>query len=292
MGNAPITLFLGTGSGLTKDGYIKANGQVIYAGQNSWPWIDDWNGDGKKDLIVGQEAEDLDAFIGGMRVYLNTGTNAEPVFGDYSLITANGQTITLTRSVPVILDLDNDGIKDLTTGAFDGNVHFYKNTGTNSAPSFGSSEPLKLSSGAVIDDGCPPRVHFVDWEGDGDLDMLLCDYDGNVHLYENDSPVSIMHGNEHLTNNTPFVTSYYPVSGKVAFTFFLSKNTFVKADIYSSNGRLIDSPIECYKQKGKCQFTWNLRADQGRRVLNGVYVIRIKTNTGTDTHKFVLTYRQ
>lgn len=281
---------MGTGSGLTEGGQIKANGQDILVGQNSWPWVDDWNGDGKKDLIVGQEAEDLDAFTGGMRVYLNSGTNAEPVFGDYSLITANGQTITLTRSVPVILDLDNDGIKDLITGAFDGTVHFFKNTGTNSAPGFGGSEKLKLSSGTTIDDGCPPRVHFVDWEGDGDLDMLLCDYDGNMDLYENDSPVNIVQGNKQLTNMIPFVTSYNPVSGKVIFTCFLSKNTFVKADIYSSNGRLIDSPVECYKQEGKYQFSWNSGAGHGRRVFNGVYVIRIKTDTGTDTHKFVLTY--
>ena len=290
MGNAPITLFLGTSSGLTDEGRIQANGQEILVGQNSWPWVDDWNGDGKKDLIVGQEAEDLNAFSGGMRIYLNSGTNAEPVFGDYSLITANGQKITHTRSTPIMLDLDNDGKKDLITGAFDGNVYFYKNTGTGSEPGFGSSEKLKLSSGAAIDDGCPPRVHFVDWEGDGDFDMLLCDYDGNVDLYENDSPVNSIHGSKQLTNNTPFVTSYSPFSSKVVCTISLSKNTFVKADIYSSNGRLIDSPIECYKQKGRCQFTWNVNADQGRKVLNGVYVIRIKTNTGTDNHKFVLTH--
>ena len=49
----------------------------------------DWNGDGKKDLIVGQ-------FAGGkIRLYLNQGTDKAPEFGDFSFLEAGGEQISL-----------------------------------------------------------------------------------------------------------------------------------------------------------------------------------------------------
>ncbi|MCC6909875.1 MAG: hypothetical protein IT430_18220 [Phycisphaerales bacterium] len=38
------------------------------------PWVADWNGDGKNDLLVGQFGD------GKMRIYRNVGSNAEPKF--------------------------------------------------------------------------------------------------------------------------------------------------------------------------------------------------------------------
>jgi len=53
------------------------------------PTVIDWNGDGKKDLIVGQ-------FSGGkISVYLNKGTDNAPVFKDFSLLRADTKEISL-----------------------------------------------------------------------------------------------------------------------------------------------------------------------------------------------------
>jgi hypothetical protein len=53
------------------------------------PCAMDWNADGKKDLVVGQ-------FSGGkIRLYLNHGTDASPVFKDYSFLHAGGKEIRL-----------------------------------------------------------------------------------------------------------------------------------------------------------------------------------------------------
>ena len=53
------------------------------------PAVMDWNGDGKKDLIVGQ-------FSGGrISVYLNRGSDKAPEFKDFSLLRADTKEIRL-----------------------------------------------------------------------------------------------------------------------------------------------------------------------------------------------------
>ena len=53
------------------------------------PCAADWNGDGKKDLIVGQ-------FSGGkISVYINEGTDAAPVLSKARLLEAGGKEISL-----------------------------------------------------------------------------------------------------------------------------------------------------------------------------------------------------
>ncbi len=69
---------------------IKAAGKVIDIEIGHLvPCVTDWNSDGKKDLIVGQFKN------GAIRLYLNEGTDTEPVFGDYSFLQAGGKTIKL-----------------------------------------------------------------------------------------------------------------------------------------------------------------------------------------------------
>ena len=53
------------------------------------PCVTDWNGDGRKDLLVGQ-------FMNGqIRLYLNTGTDAAPEFRDSVFLKAGGADIRL-----------------------------------------------------------------------------------------------------------------------------------------------------------------------------------------------------
>ncbi len=53
------------------------------------PCVADWNGDGRKDLLVGQFKE------GRIRVYLNRGKNEAPEFKDFELLAAGGRPIRL-----------------------------------------------------------------------------------------------------------------------------------------------------------------------------------------------------
>jgi len=71
---------------------IEANGVSINVGYggNASPFVVDWNGDGKQDLLLGQ-------FDGGkVRYYENTGENFAPVLGDSVYLQADRIDISLT----------------------------------------------------------------------------------------------------------------------------------------------------------------------------------------------------
>ena len=69
---------------------IEADGKAIDARIGHLvPVAIDWNGDGKKDLLVGQ-------FIGGkIHLYLNEGTDTEPKLTDAGELEAGGKVISL-----------------------------------------------------------------------------------------------------------------------------------------------------------------------------------------------------
>ena len=80
------TAFGGFGEGVR----LEAGGKAIDVKVGHLvPCVADWNGDGAKDLIVGQ-------FSGGkIRLYLNRGSDAEPRFEDSTLMEAGGAQISL-----------------------------------------------------------------------------------------------------------------------------------------------------------------------------------------------------
>jgi hypothetical protein len=89
------------------------------------------------------------------------------------------------RSSPEVLDLDFDGKKDIVTGNTNGQLLFYKNTGTDASPVFADYE-LVEAAGVDIDLAGTPRSRpaVCDWTEDGYLDVLIGAYDGKVHLYQ------------------------------------------------------------------------------------------------------------
>jgi hypothetical protein len=53
------------------------------------PLVVDWDGDGKKDLLVGQFGD------GKLRIYLNKGTDAEPRFDGFTYLQVEGKDATV-----------------------------------------------------------------------------------------------------------------------------------------------------------------------------------------------------
>jgi len=153
----------------------------INVGYRATSLIVDWNNDGKKDLVAGA----MDAKI---HIFINEGTDNSPDFltETFAQMDGGGDMIVLSdRSSPEVLDLDFDGKKDIVTGNTNGQLPFYKNTGTDASPVFADYE-LVEAAGVDIDLAGTPRSRpaVCDWTEDGYLDVLIGAYDGKVHLYQ------------------------------------------------------------------------------------------------------------
>ena len=68
--------------------YIYDGDLPLGVDRHSAPAVADWNNDGRKDLLVGQFGR------GYIWLYLNQGTDEEPVFNGGSRIESNGSPIT------------------------------------------------------------------------------------------------------------------------------------------------------------------------------------------------------
>jgi len=67
---------------------VQANSTIISVPGYSVPSFVDWNGDGLKDLVVGEGPATLSQ--GKVRIYLNVGSEAEPQFGVYFYAQSEG----------------------------------------------------------------------------------------------------------------------------------------------------------------------------------------------------------
>lgn len=68
---------------------LECAGTDIDVGYYAAPCVADWDGDGLKDLILGQFAS------GYIRFYKNEGSNASPIFNSFSYLYADGSIISM-----------------------------------------------------------------------------------------------------------------------------------------------------------------------------------------------------
>lgn len=89
------------------------------------PHVADWDGDGKDDLLVGDE-------FGKIYFYSNCGTRAKPSFESGAPLEAKGKQIVKgKRSRIAVIDWNNDGRLDLVLGDHTGNVWLYLQAGND-----------------------------------------------------------------------------------------------------------------------------------------------------------------
>jgi hypothetical protein len=185
-GSGYVHIYLNTGSNTVPvlDGgtIIQSGAEDIDVGIRAAPIVDDWNGDGRKDLLVGN-------FDGNILVYLNEGTDASPVFNSSFNLQAGGEDFDIgSRAAPRIFDWDQDGLKDLLVGEVEGYIYFMKNIGNSDAPVFNAYERLLKAGGEPLqypDPGGNPRsrLYVTDWDNNGNFDILLGGREGKVLLY-------------------------------------------------------------------------------------------------------------
>lgn len=188
-----------------------APGKVMktYDGQEIWipgqlncvvPF--DWDDDGDLDLLWGGE----DGFIGLVENLADPGQ--APKLAQSRLVQQTDPWADAgSLAIPQVCDWDGDGDMDVVTGGSDAYILFFENRGTNSLPVF--AEPVEMQAGGdVIElmagpDGSvqgPKEAYWgynnpevVDWDVDGDLDLIVSGIRGDHTLFDNvgtrDGPV-------------------------------------------------------------------------------------------------------
>jgi hypothetical protein len=118
--------------------------------------LGDFDGDGDTDLISGD-------WLGGFQYFRNDGIATAPRF---TKTTSSFTSIDVgSYSSPVFVDLDGDSDLDIVSGALDGMLYCYINTGT------GFTQNTTIFAG--MDVGWRSTPTFGDLDGDGDLDMIV-----------------------------------------------------------------------------------------------------------------------
>jgi hypothetical protein len=142
----------------------------------------DWDGDGLKDLLIGQSSDIL--------LYKNVGTKAAPKFADPVALAIPGKDKPM-RWGPYVYDWDADETQDLLVGTEDGKVIFYRNKGTKTNPELAEGKTLDLQGIPPEEKGYRWRIAVTDWNNDGKPDLLMGNFysgkgqkaGGNVWLF-------------------------------------------------------------------------------------------------------------
>ncbi|HEY6907301.1 MAG TPA: VCBS repeat-containing protein [Ignavibacteriaceae bacterium] len=143
-------------------------------GLNSYPTLADLDNDGDNDMLIGRDGA-------AVFYYENTGTSTAPIWTrDYTVFSIV-ETINYWKD-PGFWDLDGDNDFDLIYGTDNGDLFFYENTGTISAPQY-QYNPAYFK---VIKSSGSSTVSFADYDNDGDYDMLSgSTYSGLLYVQNN-----------------------------------------------------------------------------------------------------------
>ena len=258
----------------------------IHTNNNSWPFVCDWNADGRKDLLVGQEGISVPCNV---FVYLNQGTNSEPLFNDSSPVLNSGIPINSYRTIPVMEDLDRDGRRDLVLGEWYSSVRFYRNTGTNANPVFAGYLNLVEPDPDSFLNGNPPRVNFTDWDGDGDRDMITCDYYGSVFLRRNITLQSVGELPSRSVARDGFSVVPNPFQERTQIRYEPRANSRVEIRIRDAAGRSVRTIATGPVKAGVHTWSWNGTDDAGQRLPGGTYFITLRCGTECLARRVVLT---
>lgn len=248
-----------------------SSGQVIDIGIYARPRLCDIDGDLDPDLVIG-------AFNGRIRIFSNTGTPQQFRFtnaDDQFALPDIGD-----NSSPFLYDFDRDGRTDLFAGNKNGNIWYFRNTGTASSPVWQQVTQDFLPALSGID----VTPFLTDFDLDGDPDLLAGNYRGGILLWLNDEITSVKNesdvpGDYGILRTWPnpfnpafFVEYHAPAQEEITITLFTPAGEMVKT-LYAGGA-----------EQGKNRFSVNFT---GLGLSSGAYFLQIRGKSGFTTAKIL-----
>jgi len=170
---------------------LEAAGLAIDVGRHAAPALADLDGDGRRDLLVGDAA-------GRLLVYRNLGTESQPRYETYEWFEAGGRQVRVPSACcmgfgPQVVDLDGDGRREILTGSYwPGDLHLFAEDGRGGHEAGRVLEHVREArENAPGHEGDPSPEDLAtspwvaDLDADGDLDLLIGNCLGHVDLFPN-----------------------------------------------------------------------------------------------------------
>ncbi len=187
--------------------YFQQEADEVKFGALATPYAFDWDGDGDEDLICGNTA----GYIGFIE---NLAGGATPKWAAPVRLQAEGETIRIMAgengsiqgpceakwgyTTLSVADWDGDELPDIMVNSIWGEILWYRNVGTRTAPELAAGRPIEVEW-----PGAPPKPEWtwwnptgkqlvtqwrttpamVDWNNDGLMDLVMLDHEGYLALF-------------------------------------------------------------------------------------------------------------
>jgi len=259
---------------------------AIDVGSRPTPTVVDWNNDGKRDLVVG-------AWDGWIHLYLNEGTDTAPDYLTEQFVQEEGANLFVpsNRSSPEILDLDDDGKKDVLVGNTEGQILFYSNVATDEAPGFSGYVQVESDGAPINLPGTPrSRPYVCDWTGDGRLDVLVGAGDGLIRLYQGLGLSSVAALETIPDAPAAHLLAAYPnpFNPQTTIPFVLTRSGHVRLSVYDVTGRSLAVLADAAFSEGPHRISWTGTDGNGNVLPSGVYFVRMETTGTAEVEKLLL----
>ena len=133
------------------------------------------------------------------------------------------------------------------------------------------------------------RFDPCDWDGDGDIDLIVGDWNAYVWVFLNTTITPVIDEGE-LSQPTSFAlyqNTPNPFNMDTEIRYALPENGRVRLFIYDMRGRLVRILADGYQTAGTQSIFWDGKDTFGRDVSSGIYLYRLQSNNHVEIRKMV-----